>query len=100
MRSLSVWCAVVLFAVVGCASSGNASGKMSNTEKLALLGSTKIDVTDAIKTGLGKAPGRVVDTELRSKNGKTVWEIDIALADGKFTEVDVDASTGVIADSE
>jgi uncharacterized membrane protein YkoI len=100
MKALSNWCTVLLFAVVGCASSGNASGKLSNTEKLTLLGSTKIDVTDAIKTGLGKSPGRVIDTELRSKNGKTVWEIDIASADGKLTEVDVDASTGVIADSE
>jgi len=100
MRALSTCCAVVLFALVGCASSGNASGKMSSTEKLALLGSTKIEVTDAIKTGLEKSPGRVVDTELRMKSGKTVWEIDIASADGKLTEVDVDASTGLVADSE
>jgi uncharacterized membrane protein YkoI len=93
-------CTVVLFAVVGCASSDNASGKMSNTDKLTLLGSAKIEMTDAIKTGLGRSPGRVIDTELHSKNGKTVWEIDIASADGKLTEVDMDASTGVIADSE
>lgn len=100
MRALSSWCAVVFFAVGGCASSGNAPGKMSSTEKLTLLGGTKVDVADAIKTGLGKAPGRVVDTELRSKNGMTVWEIDIASPDGKLTEVDVDASSGAIADSE
>ena len=87
----------MLFAVVGCASSSNASG---NTEKLTLLGGTKVDVADAIKTAIDKAPGRVADTELRSKNGKTVWEIDIASPDGKLTEVDVDASTGTIADSE
>src|SRR5262245_31188552 len=91
MRALRAWCAVVLFAAVGCVSSGNASGKLSNTERLALLGKATVDVTDAIKTGLGKAPGRVADTELRSKNGKVVWEIDIVSPDGKFTEVDVDA---------
>jgi uncharacterized membrane protein YkoI len=96
-----MWCALVLFAVVGCASSGNApAGKMSSTEKLALLGSTKIDVSDAIKAALDKAPGRVVDTELRTKNGKTVWEIDIASPDQKLTEVDVDASTGTVTDTE
>ena len=100
MRVLATWCAVVLFAAVSCVSSGNAPGKLSNTERLALLGKATVDVTDAIKTGLGKVPGRVVDTELRSKNGKAVWEIDIASPDGKFTEVDVDAGTGVIADSE
>jgi len=95
-----MWCAVVSFAAVGCVSSGNASGKLSDTERLALLGKTTVDVTEAIKTGLGKVPGRVVDTELRSKNGKIVWEIDIASPDGKFAEVDVDAGTGVVADSE
>lgn len=100
MRALSTWCAVVLFAVMGCASSGASSGKMSNTEKLTLLGGTKIDASDAIKTALDKTPGRVIDTELRLKNGKTVWEIDIASPDSKLTEVDVDANTGVIADSE
>jgi len=47
-----------------------------------------------------QGPGRVIDTELRSRNGKLVWEIDIASAEGEFTEVDVDANTGVIADSE
>ena len=100
MRVLATWCAVALFAVVGCATTGTASGKMSNTEKLTLLGNAKIEVTDAIKAGLEKVPGRVIDTELRSKNGKTVWEIDIASADGKLTEVDIDAGTGAVADSE
>lgn len=91
----------MVFAVAGCASSGTApAGKMSSTEKLALLGSTKIEAADAIKTALEKAPGRVVDTELRTKNGKTVWEIDIASSDSKLTEVDVDAGTGAVTDTE
>jgi uncharacterized membrane protein YkoI len=100
VRALTAWCALVLFAAAGCMSSGAASGKLSDTDRLALLGKATVDITDAIKTGLGKAPGRVIDTELRSKNGKVVWEIDIASTDGKFTEVDVDANTGAIADSE
>jgi uncharacterized membrane protein YkoI len=96
MKVLIMSCVVALLAAVGCAS----SAKMSNTEKLTLLGGTKVDVADAIKTALVKAPGRVADTELRSKNGKTVWEIDIATPDGKIMEVDVDATTGGITDSE
>lgn len=100
MRVITAWCAMVSFAAVGCMSSGNASGKLSNPERVALLGKATVDATDAIKTGLGKSPGRVVDTELRSKNGKVVWEIDIVSPEGKFTEVDVDANSGVIADSE
>jgi uncharacterized membrane protein YkoI len=100
VRVLIAWCAVVLFAAVGCVSSGNASGKLSDTERLALLGKATVDATDAIKTGLGKTPGRVVDSELRSKNGKVVWEVDIVSPEGNLTEVDVDANTGVVADSE
>ena len=100
MRALTTWCAVLSFAAVGCMSSSNASGKLSNPERVALLGKAKVDATDAIKAGLDKAPGRVVDTELRSKNGTVVWEIDIVSTEGKFTEVDVDANTGAVADSE
>ena len=100
MRVLTAWYAVVFIAAVGCVSSGNTPAKLSDTERLALVGKATVDVTDAIKTGLGKVPGRVVDTELRSKSGKVVWEIDIVSPEGKFTEVDVDASTGAIADSE
>ena len=62
--------------------------------------SSKIEVTDAIKAATAKVPGRVIDTELKSKNGKTVWEVDIANADGKAAEVDVDAATGQVLDSE
>lgn len=100
MRALTMWCAVMSFAAVGCMSSGSASGKLSNPERVALLGKAKVEAADAIKAGLDKAPGRVVDTELRSKNGTVVWEIDIVSPEGKFTEVDVDASTGAVADSE
>ena len=92
-------CVVALLASVGCASSAN-SAKMSSTEKLTLIGSAKVDVADAIKTALTKAPGRVIDTELRTKSAKTVWEIDIATSDSKVTEVDVDATTGEVTDSE
>ena len=100
MRVLSTWCAVVLFAVVGCASSGNASGQDEQHGEAHASRWREGRRGDAIKTALDKAPGRVVDTELRSKDGKAVWEIDIASSDGKLTEVDVDANTGLIADSE
>ncbi|HEX2691976.1 MAG TPA: PepSY domain-containing protein [Kofleriaceae bacterium] len=99
MKVLTMSCMVAFLAAVGCAPSTN-STKMGNSEKLALLGSTKIDAADAIKAALAKASGRVLDTELRTKNGKTVWEIDIAGPDNKITEVDVDAATGTVTDSE
>lgn len=80
-----------------CASTGAARSK---TDKLTMMSSVKIEVGDAIKAALAKTPGRVVDTELQSKKGKTVWEIDIATADGKVSEVDVDATSGEVTDAE
>ena len=100
MKVLTMSCLLAFAATAGCAASANSPAKTSNAEKLALLGGAKVDIDVAIKAALAKAPGRVVDTELRTKNGKTVWEIDVVTADNRITEVDVDATTGVVTDSE
>ena len=76
------------------------STEKSSTERVALLNGAKVEADAAIKAALAKAPGRVVDLELRSKSGKTVWEVDVLGADGKVIEVDVDASSGAVTDSE
>mgnify|MGYP000193264583 CR=1 FL=1 len=99
MQRWMMACAIAM-AAAGCATTAGATPKVSNADKVALLNGAKVDITDAIKAAQGKAPGRVVDTELRSKGGKTVWEIDVVGADGKVTEVDVDATTGAVTDSE
>jgi len=88
---------MALFFIAACAS---ATPKASTTERVEMLKTAKVEAADAIKGALEKAPGRVVDFELRSKSGKTTWEVDILGADGKVVEVDVDADTGVVTDSE
>jgi uncharacterized membrane protein YkoI len=88
---------VVVAAFLGCASTTSHHG---HAEELPLLKASKIDVTDAIKAALAKAPGRVIDTEIHSKQGRTVWEVDVVAADGKVVEVDVDATSGQVLDSE
>lgn len=90
---------IVGFTAAACAGCGGAQ-KGTAAEKAALMKDAKVEVTEAIKTATTKVPGRVVDTELRSKNGKPVWEVDVLGADGKTTEVDVDAVTGQITDME
>jgi len=103
--------AFVLMCAMGCGggaascptastTAGAAEAKPAEAERMKLLESAKIEVADAIKAALERAPGRVLDTELRSKNGKTVWEVDVASADGKSAEVDVDATSGQVVDSE
>src|ERR1043165_5473105 len=97
VKVLALSCLVALAAATGCAGSANAPGpsspgspspeKTSNAEKGALLGGAKVDIDVAVKAALAKVPGRAADTELRTKNGKTVWEIDVVSADNKVTEV-------------
>ena len=90
--------ALAALAAVGCASTG--SENRGHAEELELITSTKIEVADAIKTALEKKPGRVIDTELRKKNGRPVWEVDIVTPEGKTAEVDVDGATGQVVDAE
>jgi uncharacterized membrane protein YkoI len=90
--------AVMAALMVGCGSA--TASNAGHSQELELIKTSKIEVTDAIKSAQTKTPGRVIDTELRSKNGRTVWEVDVATADGKAAEVDVDAQTGQVLDSE
>jgi uncharacterized membrane protein YkoI len=60
----------------------------------------KVTAEQAIKTAMDKVPGTVVEAELEKKHGKTVWEVEILGADGKVTEVHIDAATGTVIDTE
>jgi uncharacterized membrane protein YkoI len=42
----------------------------------------------------------VVEAELEKKHDKTVWEVEVLGADGKVTEVHIDAATGAVIDTE
>ena len=59
-----------------------------------LVKDAKVTAEQAIKTAMEKVPGTVVEAELEKKHGKTVWEVEILGADGKVTEVHIDAATG------
>jgi len=69
-------------------------------EKLALARDAKVELTAAVTKATGKAPGRAIEIELKKKNGKIVWEVEIITAGDKLSEVDVDAKTGDIVDTE
>lgn len=60
----------------------------------------KVTVDQAIKTATEKVQGTVVEAELEKKHGKTIWEVEIVGADGKVTEVHIDAATGAVIDVE
>ncbi|MGH7227628.1 MAG: PepSY domain-containing protein [Nitrospiraceae bacterium] len=81
--------------------SNEKGGKDEDESKVADLAKTaKVTIHDAIKTASDKMPGTVVEAELERKHGKTVWEVEIVGADGKVTEVHIDADTGAVIDTE
>jgi uncharacterized membrane protein YkoI len=60
----------------------------------------KVTVDQAIKTATEKVQGTVVEAELEKKHDKTIWEVEIVGADGKVSEVHIDAATGAVIDVE
>ncbi len=72
--------------------------KRGNVAELAK--DAKITIDQAVKTGSDKVPGTVVEAELEKKHGKTVWEVEVLDAEGKVTEVHIDAATGEVIDTE
>jgi uncharacterized membrane protein YkoI len=65
-----------------------------------LVKDAKVTIDQAIKTALDKVPGTAVEAELEKKHDKTVWEVEVLGADGKVTEVHLDAGTGEVIDME
>ena len=65
-----------------------------------LVKDAKVTIDQAIKTALDKVSGTAVEAELEKKHGKTVWEVEVLGADGKVTEVHIDAADGTVIDTE
>ena len=60
----------------------------------------KVTMEQAKKTALDKYPGEVESIEYELENGNPVYEFDIKQANGKEVEVEVDAITGKIGETE
>jgi len=79
----------------------NGKKEMEETRKAVELSKTaNIMVDQAIKTAAEKVTGKVIEAELEEKKGKAVWEVEIVNAEGKVTEVHVDAMTGQVIATE
>lgn len=76
-------------------------GKHEEEDNVAdLAKEAKVTADQAIKTATGKVPGTVVEAELEKKHDKTVWEVEVVGADGKVSEIHIDAATGAVIDVE
>lgn len=65
-----------------------------------LVKDATITIDQAIKTASEKVQGPVGEAELKRKDGKTIWEVEIAAADSKVMKVHVDAQTGGVIGTE
>jgi uncharacterized membrane protein YkoI len=98
MRAYGLGAALMVGLVVTFAVPAWSDDKEGNVADL--VKDSKITIDQAIKTAQEKVPGTVVEAELEKKHGKTVWEVEILGADGKVTEVHIDAAAGTVIDTE
>ncbi|MBA5873360.1 MAG: hypothetical protein GDA66_02250 [Nitrospira sp. CR1.2] len=75
-------------------------GKDEKCDVADLVKDAKVTIDQAIKTALDAAPGTAVEAELEKKHDKAVWEVEVLGADGRMTEVHIDAATGAVIDKE
>jgi len=74
----------------------DAGAKDEAGESAALQGSAKIAQADAEKAALAKVQGTVVATTLDNENGYLVYSVTIKDAQGKTSDVKIDAGTGSV----
>ena len=61
---------------------------------------TSVTMEEAIKTATTKFPGKVLEAELESEDGKAVYEVEIVNTAGETREFQIDAQSGKILSSE
>ena len=61
---------------------------------------TSVTMEEAIKTATTQFPGKVLEAELESEDGKAIYEVEIVNTSGETREVEIDAQSGKILSSE
>jgi hypothetical protein len=70
-------------------------------EKAALANlPTSVTMEEAIKIATTQFPGKVLEAELESEDGKAVYEVEIVNTSGETRELEIDAQSGKILSSE
>ena len=72
--------------------------KDKTAEKGALAAAATVSIEQAVKTGIAKQPGKVIEAELEREDGRVVWDLEIVAADGSIAELSIDASSGAIVE--
>lgn len=59
-----------------------------------------ISMEQAITAATAQFPGKVLEAELESEDGKAVYEIEIVNTSGEIRELEIDGQTGKVLSSE
>ena len=59
-----------------------------------------IPLADVFKRLQKPFPGKITEVELEYSNGRRVYEVELVTDDGRLIEVDMDAATGKVLESE
>lgn len=62
--------------------------------------SAKVSMEQVIQTAKTKFPGRIVEAELEAEDGTLVYEVKVVSASGEIREIEIDAQSGEVLDSE
>ncbi|WNM59947.1 PepSY domain-containing protein [Candidatus Nitrospira allomarina] len=62
--------------------------------------SASVTMEEAIKTATTQFPGKVLEAELESEDGKVMYEVEIVNASGEIREFEIDAQSGKVLSSE
>jgi hypothetical protein len=97
------FCAVAGFSTHAAAASPEqmyeGSIKISSEEQ-SLASLAKISLMDAVQAALAATPGQAIRAELENENDYLVYGVEIVGADGKTTDVKIDAGNGKVLASE
>ena len=101
MKSFTLILVLAVGTVLALGSPAWSDKKKDKEDDIAALAKeATVTIEQAVKTAVEKVPGTVVEAELEKKHDKTVWEVEVLGADGKVTEVHIDAASGAVIDTE
>ncbi|WNM62128.1 PepSY domain-containing protein [Candidatus Nitrospira neomarina] len=61
---------------------------------------TSVTMEEAINTATTQFPGKLLEAEMESEDGKVIYEVEIVNAAGEIREFEIDAQSGKILSSE
>lgn len=74
---------------------GNCDG-----EEATLLQNAQLGIEEAIAIALKDKPGKVIEAEIDSEDGVTIWEVELVDSQNHIYEYEIDANSGTILESE